>query len=227
MSTKYIFFLLICGPHVWIRSTSARDTDRELYLWASETEVTASIVCGYPSGEEGNRCAVFPKNDPMDTFLGKDFLIFSGERGVPADSLPVTDSTDPDVENDPFVPIDCMPEYPGSQEAMKEFFARNLHYPEQARKDGIEGRVVAEVIIAPDGQPTHINIIQKADPDLDKEVIRMLRSMPYWIPCKAHQRGVRVRYVFPFEFRLPEDTVEDKQVNEKTDGKEAVSQVLI
>ncbi|MCD8080265.1 MAG: energy transducer TonB [Bacteroides sp.] len=207
---KYLFLLLLCGSHLLLRETSAADTSGSRYLWANETEIPADIVCDYTSVETGNRGTAFPENDPTDTLWGKDSLIFSSGSDAPTDSLPVTDSADAEREDTSFIVEDCMPEFPGGQQALREFFAMNLRYPEQARKDGIEGRVVAEVIIAQDGRPTEINIIQKVDPDLDKEVIRMLHSMPYWIPCKARQRGVRVRYVLPFNFRLSEDTTEDK-----------------
>ncbi len=208
---KYLFLLLLCGPYLLIQGRSAGNTDQDLYLWASETEIPADIVCGYPPDETGNSDAAFPEKGSIDTVPGKDSLIFSPRSMVPTDSLPGADSADLGMDDAPFIVIeDCMPEFPGGQQALREFFATNLHYPEPARKDGIEGRVVAEVIIEPDGQPTHINIIQKVDPDLDKEVIRVLHSMPYWIPCKARQRGVRVRYVFLFAFRLPEDHAEDQ-----------------
>lgn len=161
----------------------------------------------------------------MDALWEKDSLIFSSGSGAPADSLPAADSADAEREDTSFIVEDCMPEFPGGQQALREFFATNLRYPEQARKDGIEGRVVAEVIIGPDGQPTHINIIQKIDPDLDKEVLRVLHAMPYWTPCKARQPGVRVRYVFPFKFRLPEDNAEGQQTSEKRNGEGVVCQV--
>ena len=95
-----------------------------------------------------------------------------------------------------------MPEFPGGEQAMNEYISANLHYPEQAVKDSIEGRVVVSFSLQADLSITNIEVLQSSGSALlDEEAIRVIRSMPKW-ECKAKSCYSDVKYAVPVNFKL-------------------------
>ena len=85
------------------------------------------------------------------------------------------------------------------------WFFNNMKYPEEARKKGIQGRVVAGFEVSETGQVINAKILRGVDPVLDNEVLRVLNSSPVWErPGQYQGKTVRVRYNFPINFLLPE-----------------------
>ena len=66
-----------------------------------------------------------------------------------------------------------MPEFPGGVRAMLDFIKKNIQYPEIARKNGIQGRVIVGVVVDKNGSVTNLTILKSIDPYLDKEAIRV------------------------------------------------------
>ena len=95
-----------------------------------------------------------------------------------------------------------LPTYPGGTPALIEFLEGNLKYPEQAEREGIEGRVVATFIVELDGSVTNAKIALSVHPLLDAEALRVVSLMPNWNPGK---NCGRVRYSLPITFRLKTD----------------------
>jgi len=75
-------------------------------------------------------------------------------------------------------------------------------YPPVAAENGIQGRVFVEFVIDTDGSLTDIRVTRSADPLLETEALRVLRQSPRWTPGRQRDRPVKVRYSFPFLFRL-------------------------
>lgn len=90
--------------------------------------------------------------------------------------------------------------YPGGLQAGMLFLAQNIKYPPEVLKLGIQGRVVAQMIIRSDGKVSDIKIIRSLHPDLDKEVVRVLETMPLWIPGKKDGKAVNSRITIPVKF---------------------------
>ena len=76
------------------------------------------------------------------------------------------------------------PEYPGGKAAMDKFIAENLHYPEIAKENGVEGIVAVGFIVNVDGSLKNIKVVKFIDPDLEKEAVRVVTIMPAWIPAE-------------------------------------------
>ena len=98
--------------------------------------------------------------------------------------------------------VDQMASYPGGTPALMDFLNENIKYPEQAEREGIEGRVVAGFIVERDGSVSNIEILKSVHPLLDAEVVRVMSLMPNWIPGKQHGMPIRTRYSMPVTFRL-------------------------
>lgn len=97
---------------------------------------------------------------------------------------------------------DQLATYKGGTQAMMTFVMKNVHYPKTAIKQGIQGRVLVEFVVRKDGSITDVKVHKSVHPDLDKEAVRVVKSMPKWNPGKDKGKYVNVHYVMPIEFRL-------------------------
>lgn len=98
--------------------------------------------------------------------------------------------------------VEEMPSFPEGQDGVFGYISKNIHYPVVAEENGIQGRVLVSFIIEKDGSLTDFVIEKSVDPSLDKEAIRLVRSMPKWNPGKKDGQSVNVKYTLPITFRL-------------------------
>lgn len=98
--------------------------------------------------------------------------------------------------------VEVMPQFPGGQIAMLQYIMKNIKYPEQAMKEGIQGRVTVRFIVEKDGSISDVKPILSVHPLLNKEAVRVVESMPKWTPGKQNGKPVRVRYNLPVMFKL-------------------------
>ena len=105
-------------------------------------------------------------------------------------------------ENKVFDVVEQMPSYPGGNGALMQYLSSHIKYPVIAEENGIQGRVICTFIVERDGSITDVRIAKSVDPSLDKEAVRVVSSMPKWIPGKQDGKPVRVEYTFPVTFRL-------------------------
>lgn len=109
----------------------------------------------------------------------------------------------PTDDNHLFLVVECMPEFPGGMQGCLDFIQKEMHYPEEAKNAGIQGRIVLQFIIEKDGTPAQPRIVRSVHPLLDKEALRIIRQMPKWTPGKQDGKPQRVLYTIPIQFRLP------------------------
>jgi len=98
--------------------------------------------------------------------------------------------------------VEVMPQYPGGPIAMLKYLMENIKYPEQAMKEGIQGRVTVRFIVEKDGSISDVKPILSVHPLLNKEAVRVVKSMPKWSPGKQNGKPVRVRFNVPVMFKL-------------------------
>ena len=107
------------------------------------------------------------------------------------------------TEEDPvFEVVENMPEFAGGMGGLMQYLSKNIKYPVEAQKAGIQGRVTMQVIIDKNGNVTNPKVTQPVDPLLDTEAIRVTASMPKWKPGTQRGMPVNVKYTFPIVFRL-------------------------
>ena len=100
--------------------------------------------------------------------------------------------------------VERQPYFPGGQQALLEFLRQNVNYPEQARKDSIEGRVVLSFVVETDGSITEPTVVRSLHPLLDAEALRVIKLMPKWEPGYQGDSLVRVKYSLPVTFKMGE-----------------------
>jgi tonB family C-terminal domain len=105
-------------------------------------------------------------------------------------------------ENKVFDMVEEMPSFPGGQAALMQFLLSNTHYPAVAQENGVQGRVTVSFVVEKDGSITDVQVARSADPSLDKEAIRVVKSMPRWTPGRQNGSTVRVKFNVPVTFRL-------------------------
>ena len=106
------------------------------------------------------------------------------------------------VEETVYDVVEEMPQFPGGPSALFEYLSNNLQYPVVAEENGVQGRVIVTFIVEKDGSISNAKVVKVVDPSLDKEAIRLVESMPNWIPGKQNGEPVRVKYTVPVTFRL-------------------------
>ena len=95
-----------------------------------------------------------------------------------------------------------MPSFPGGMGALMQYLSSHIKYPVVAEENGIQGRVVCTFVVERDGSITDVKVVRGVDSSLDKEAVRVVKSMPRWIPGKQNGSAVRVKYTLPVTFKL-------------------------
>ena len=85
---------------------------------------------------------------------------------------------------------------------MMNYVSNSIKYPAVAEENGIQGLVTVSFVVEKDGSISGAKVIRSVDPSLDKEALRIIRSMPRWTPGKQDGKPVRVKYTIPVRFKL-------------------------
>ena len=101
--------------------------------------------------------------------------------------------------------VEQMPSFPGGQSAMMKFIADSLRYPSVVCTGGVEGRIVVRFVVDCKGNIVNPLVVRSVDPLLDREAIRLVKSMPKWIPGRQNGKPVCVIYNVPIRFKLYEE----------------------
>ena len=116
---------------------------------------------------------------------------------------PAPKTNDPSAEQgEIFQVVEEQPMFPGGMQELMKFLQTNIRYPKEAQARGLQGRVVVQFVVNSDGSICDENVVRSVDPQLDAEAIRVIRSMPNWIPGKQRGEAVRVRFTIPVSFKL-------------------------
>ena len=118
-------------------------------------------------------------------------------------AAPVEAPQEEEEEEVIFVVVESMPEFPGGQQALFKYLSENVEYPVIAQENGIQGRVICQFVVNKDGSIVDVEVVRSGgDPSLDKEAVRVIKSMPKWKPGKQRGKAVRVKYTVPVNFKL-------------------------
>ena len=108
----------------------------------------------------------------------------------------------PEAEEKTYTMVEQMPQFPGGDRELLSFIAKNLHYPTIAQENGIQGKVFVRFVVSATGDVKDVKVMRSLDPYCDKEAIRVIQSLPKWIPGRQNGRNVPVYYTVPITFKL-------------------------
>lgn len=118
-------------------------------------------------------------------------------------------STQEKKKDEVYVAVEQMAEFPGGQSELMKFLFMNVRYPENEKKNKVQGRVIVKFVISKDGKVTDPQVIRGVDPALDAEAIRLVKAMPDWIPGKIDGKPVDSYFNLPITFKIQEDVPAD------------------
>jgi len=108
-------------------------------------------------------------------------------------------------KDDTYVVVEQMPQFPGGEKAVLQFLNDNLQYPPEAREQKIEGRVIIRFIVSSTGKVEDAMVLKSVHPLLDAEAVRVVSSMPDFIPGSQGGNPVNVYYMIPVTFALEQE----------------------
>lgn len=122
----------------------------------------------------------------------------------PKDKGPLTGSGTPPVSNEPELYVDVPAEFPGGYQEMARFLAKNIRYPQEAIEMGIEGKAYLRFVVGKDGEIEDVRITRgiAQSSAMDKEAMRVVKSMPKWKPGEKNGHVVRSYFDLPVSFKL-------------------------
>ena len=117
-------------------------------------------------------------------------------------------------EDKVYTVIEKMPQYPGGEKELMRYLARNLKYPIEAQKKGIQGKLIVQFVVTKSGKVENAKVLRGVDPSIDQEGIRLVNLLPDWIPGEQNGKKVSVYYTLPIYFRFS-DGNKTESISEK------------
>lgn len=107
--------------------------------------------------------------------------------------------------------VDQMPAFPEGEVAMNKYIQKNIVYPKNEKEFGVDGTIYLTFVVKKDGSIGDIKCLRgvKTGPNLEKEAIRVIQSMPKWKPGMLKGKAVNVQYQLPIKFKI------DKKMSEE------------
>lgn len=132
------------------------------------------------------------RNEFMKLYIFTPYMSENGSEKLGSE----IDTSDEQV----FEVVEQMPEFQGGEKALTEFIAKAVKYPDDAIKDGIQGKVFISFVINKNGKVVDAKVVRAVRPSMDMEALRVVNSMPNWKPGKQNGKSVSVSYKVPINF---------------------------
>ena len=101
-----------------------------------------------------------------------------------------------------FHSVEQMPQFPGGDAALMKYLASHINYPPMAAENNVQGKVILQFVVGKDGRVGEVLVARSVDKDLDKEAMRVVKSLPKFTPGRQNGRPVSVWYTLPVQFKL-------------------------
>ncbi len=98
--------------------------------------------------------------------------------------------------------IEQMPQFPGGEQELLNYINKNIKYPVIAQENGVQGKVILRFVVSKTGMVDRVEVVRPLDPACDKEAIRVVKSLPRFIPGKQNGVNVAVWYTLPVTYKL-------------------------
>jgi len=105
-------------------------------------------------------------------------------------------------QEEPYVVVEEMPMFPGGDSTLLAYISHNTKYPETAKINKIQGKVIVRFCVTSVGSVDRISVLKSVNPELDAEAVRVVGSLPAFKPGKQGGKAVSVWYMVPIEFSL-------------------------
>ena len=155
-------------------------------------------------------------------------MTFSAFASNPIVSCQVNDSTG---KVEIFADPEQQPYFPGGETALLKYLQENVKYPPKAINDSIQGRVVVQFLIDPAGCVGEVKVVRSVSEELDAEAVRVVKTLPRFVPGRMFGKAVSMWYTLPVTFKLQDklEPAKPKDVEVKAKfpgGEDALAQFL-
>ena len=107
-----------------------------------------------------------------------------------------------EVKEEIFRSVEQMPQFPGGDAALMKFLQSHINYPPMAAENSVQGKVILQFVVEKDGKVGEVKVARSVDKDLDREAIRVVKTLPRFTPGRQNGQPVRVWYTLPVTFKL-------------------------
>ena len=158
--------------------------------------------------EKGVASGSLSRKTKVKTDEGRVGIVFTAiwQHGTPMGDAEILFTVKEEGANDIKVNehplVETSPEFPGGVEALYRYMAENIRYPEQAKIDGVQGRVFVRFVIDTDGSVKDAKVLRGIGSGCDEEALRVVNAMPKWRPGTVDGKPVRAEYNLPINFQL-------------------------
>ena len=101
-----------------------------------------------------------------------------------------------------FITVEQMPQFPGGDAELMRYLQSHMNYPPMAAENNVQGRVVVQFVVDKTGRVGEVKVVRSVDRDLDKEAVRVCKSLPKFTPGRQNGQAVSVWYTLPVTFKL-------------------------
>lgn len=112
-----------------------------------------------------------------------------------------TSKEDEDEDNNVYTLVEQMPRFPGGDAELMKWISSHIQHPESAKNEYIQGRVVVNFVVTKTGKIEDVKVANSKHPDLDREAIRVVKSLPDFIPGMMNGHPVNVWFSVPVNFK--------------------------
>ncbi len=204
--TKYLFVVPLAAALMILNNVGALARMASFLPGKADTAATAPQQSAIqqatvlPSGSPPADSAMQPLPEPVSPPVGDT-------KAAPAEKTPQAHVSGSEAQSAKpiFTVVESMPRYPGGDAELFRYLNQTVKYPVEAQAQGIEGRVICAFIVSEDGTINDVNVVRSVHESLDKEAIRVVKSMPLWEPGRQRGQTVSVKYTLPIQFRLAGD----------------------
>ncbi len=107
-----------------------------------------------------------------------------------------------EVKEEIFRSVEQMPTFPGGDAALMKYLSSHINYPTMAQENNIQGKVVVQFVVTKTGKVGEVKVVRSVDKDLDREAVRVCKSLPNFVPGRQNGQPVSVWYTLPVTFKL-------------------------
>ena len=101
-----------------------------------------------------------------------------------------------------FTAVEQMPAFPGGDAELMKYLSTHINYPPMAMENNVQGRVIVQFVVTKTGKVGEVKVVRGVDRDLDNEAVRVVKSLPDFIPGRMNGQAVNVWYTLPVTFKL-------------------------
>lgn len=204
-----VSLLFVFGAFEW--STTEKE---EAVLVAETTEIIEEEIIPItqetaPPPPEAPRIPVLSDQIDIvddDIVIEDNILNLEDSESLGVEIMDYVEEVEEEVVEEEAIPFQLVEEKPkfrgGDANDFSKWVAQNLQYPEIAKENGVQGRVMLQFTVNPDGRVSNVKVLRGIDESLDKEAVRVVSNSPKWTPGRQRDRAVKVTYTFPVIFQL-------------------------